>query len=167
MSSRPQTPSATYSNVPAPDDAHLNRGYGSGAPSRTDLHDFAHEGNRADSAQTDNHAAHSSNATAVEHDASGLDRSASSASTAAGGPSRSGTLKKRQSVSRKTSLKRSGSRKSLRAGSTKGVAHGDRTDDHEYNSAFYTPIPTSSSPTEILANRFQGESPSMHQNRHA
>jgi len=157
MSSGHQTSSGPYGSVPAPDDTHFTRGYGSGAPSRTDLHDFAQEGNRADSAQTDNHAAHSSNTTAVESDTTGLGRSASSASTAVGGQlSRSGTLKKRQSVSRKTGLKHSTSRKSLRAGSIKGVATGDGIDDHEYNNAFHTPIPTSSSPTEILANRFQG-----------
>ena len=72
-------------------------------------------------------------------------------------PSRGGTLKKKQSVSRKGSLKRASSRRNS-AGSVRsvafandGVAEGD-----EMNNAFYTPVPTSGNPTEILANRFQG-----------
>lgn len=86
-------------------------------------------------------------------------RSASRASTLNQGaaPSRSGTLKKRSSVKRSGSLKRSGSRRSLHAGSIRGVAVND--DDQpataRHNSVFYTPVPTSGSPTDILANRFQ------------
>jgi len=79
-------------------------------------------------------------------------RSASAASTAPGGVSRNNTLKKRSSVRRTGSLKRSGSRKSLRAGSIRGIGGHDGGD---FNSAFYTPIPTNGSPTEALANRFQ------------
>ena len=77
-------------------------------------------------------------------------------------PSRGGTLKKKHSIKRSGSLKRSSSRKSLHAGSVRSVAlvekekyadgRGDQT-----NSAFYTPVPTTGNPTEILANRFQGE----------
>lgn len=75
-------------------------------------------------------------------------------------PSRGGTLKKKQSLSRKGSVKRSGSRKDSRPGSVKSLGIGDEedyTDEHgnEMNSAFYTPVPTSGNPTEILANRFQ------------
>jgi hypothetical protein len=66
--------------------------------------------------------------------------------------SRSNTLKKRSSVRRTGSLKRSNSRKSLRAGSIRGFGGHDSGD---FNSAFYTPIPTNGSPTEALANRFQ------------
>ncbi|WPG97925.1 Phosphatidylinositol 4,5-bisphosphate-binding protein SLM2, protein [Acrodontium crateriforme] len=72
-------------------------------------------------------------------------RSVSRASTSV--PSRSNTLKK------KSSMKRSGSKKSLRAGSISGLG-GDH-DDEGFHSAFYTPIPTQGSPTEVLANRFQ------------
>ena len=90
----------------------------------------------------------------------GLDRSTSTASTAynrEATPSRSGTLKKKASVSRKSSLKRSSSRKSLIAGSTKGVGFsGAQADGDDYYSALFTPIPTHGSPTEVLANRFQG-----------
>ena len=86
----------------------------------------------------------------------GLQRTSSSTSigNTGGTPSRSNTLKKQKSLSRKTSLKRSGSRRSLKAGSIKGLP----SDDHnavDRNSIFHTPIPTSGSPTEILANRFQ------------
>lgn len=73
-------------------------------------------------------------------------------------PSRGGTLKKRQSLSRKNSLKRSGSRKDSRPGSVKSLTFADDVGGHgsEMNSAFFTPVPTTGSPTEILANRFQG-----------
>ena len=85
----------------------------------------------------------------------GLNRSASTASTAvpASTPQRSNTLKKKNSVVRKASLKRSGSKRSLKAGSIKG-AGGENT-EQEYNSAFYTPVPTTGTPTEVLASRFQ------------
>lgn len=74
-------------------------------------------------------------------------------------PSRGGTLKKRQSLSRKNSLKRSGSRKNSRPGSVKSLTFADDVAGHgsEMNSAFFTPVPTTGSPTEILANRFQGK----------
>ncbi|EAW06858.1 SLM1 family PH domain-containing protein [Aspergillus clavatus NRRL 1] len=75
-------------------------------------------------------------------------------------PTRSTTLKKRSSLSRKSSMHRSGSRRSLRAGSVRSLVLGDRekygvegADDS--NSAFHIPIPTSGSPTEVMAQRFQ------------
>ncbi len=73
-------------------------------------------------------------------------------------PSRGGTLKKKQSVSRKGSLKRASSRRSSAAGSARSVAFANdgAAEGGEMNSAFYTPVPTSGNPTEILANRFQG-----------
>lgn len=72
-------------------------------------------------------------------------------------PSRGGTLKKRQSLSRKNSLKRSGSRKESRPGSVKSLTFAEDVGGLgvEMNSAFFTPVPTTGSPTEILANRFQ------------
>ena len=98
------------------------------------------------------------NPVTTELDNGGLDRSASNASTAAyrdaTTPSRAGTLKKKASVSRKSSLRRSGSRRSTVAGSIAGVGHSGANAD--YNSALYTPIPTHGSPTDILANRLQG-----------
>ncbi|KAL8713948.1 MAG: hypothetical protein Q9220_002094 [cf. Caloplaca sp. 1 TL-2023] len=74
-------------------------------------------------------------------------------------PSRGGTLKKKKSLSKKSSIKRAGSRRSSYAGSVKGLATGaeqyDGAAGDEMNSAFFTPVPTTGSPTEILANRFQ------------
>ncbi|KAI9850750.1 MAG: hypothetical protein M1838_005161 [Thelocarpon superellum] len=73
-------------------------------------------------------------------------------------PSRGGTLKKKASLSRKGSLKRSGSRRNSFTGSMRSLRMGDNTtgDEDEMYSALYTPVPTSGSPTEILADRFQG-----------
>jgi len=76
-------------------------------------------------------------------------------------PSRGGTLKKRQSLKKKSSLRRSASGKQSRPGSIrsldgeKEVYNGDYA---ELNNAFFTPVPTTGSPTEILADRFQGMS---------
>ena len=74
-------------------------------------------------------------------------------------PSRGGTLKKKQSLKKTGSIKRSSSRRSLGAGSVKSLTLGDKekyADQNEMNSAFYTPVPTTGNPTEILSNRFQG-----------
>ena len=74
-------------------------------------------------------------------------------------PSRGGTLKKKQSLKKSGSIKRSSSRRSLGAGSVKSLALGDKekyAEQNEMNSAFYTPVPTTGNPTEILSNRFQG-----------
>lgn len=74
-------------------------------------------------------------------------------------PSKTGTLKKRQSLSRRNSLKRGGSKKGSRPGSVRSLTFADGAGDQpsEMQSAFFTPVPTSGSPTEILANRFQGQ----------
>ncbi len=74
-------------------------------------------------------------------------------------PSRGGTLKKRQSLSRKNSLNRSASKKGSRPASVKSLTFADDVVGHgsEMHSAFFTPVPTSGSPTEILANRFQSK----------
>jgi hypothetical protein len=74
-------------------------------------------------------------------------------------PSRGGTLKKKASLRRTGSMKRSSSRRSSRAGSVRSLALGEKEkygEGDEFNSAFYTPVPTSGTPTDILANRFQG-----------
>ena len=83
----------------------------------------------------------------------GLHRTASSASGTL--PTRGNTLKKKSSVSRKSSLKRNSSHRSVNAGSLKVVSIEDQRNVDEQNSIFYTPVPTSGSPTDILANRFQ------------
>ncbi|KAF2155235.1 hypothetical protein K461DRAFT_276431 [Myriangium duriaei CBS 260.36] len=103
---------------------------------------------------------HNLDSTAMD-EAAGIQRSTSRASNQGGDVpiSRGNTLKKKSSLSRKSSLKRSGSRKSVAAGSIKGVNFHDgaELDEKDFNSAFSTPIPTQSSPTDILANRFQGK----------
>ncbi|KAL7620028.1 phosphatidylinositol 4,5-bisphosphate-binding protein [Parahypoxylon ruwenzoriense] len=69
--------------------------------------------------------------------------------------SRGNTLKKKNSLRRSGSLKRSSSRRSMKAGSVRSLALQSSHDSDEVHSAFYCPVPTSGSPTEILANRFQ------------
>jgi gas vesicle protein len=170
--------SQQYGNLPNPNDVHYDRGYGNG---NSGVADFA-TGNPSASMTSplgqsmgqqgfggqfheDFDAATRPNSAISAAQGAGVNRSASSASTAVahgqtnsqGIPSRNNTLKKKASMRRTTgatgSLKRSGSRKSLAAGSIKSVAGGNETED--YNSAFYTPVPTHGSPTDILANRFQ------------
>lgn len=148
--------SNSYGALPQPNDSHLSRGYGASQAT-----DFAAQGNPNMSSPL----AHSVGQTGAFHedfDASqrgssiidGLQRSSSHASTAApGSVSRSNTLKKKSSFKRSGSVKRSGSRKSLRAGSIKGV--GVDADREQFHSYAFTPVPTTGTPTEVLANRFQ------------
>ncbi|KAI0880952.1 uncharacterized protein GGS22DRAFT_78210 [Annulohypoxylon maeteangense] len=69
--------------------------------------------------------------------------------------SRGNTLKKKNSLRRSGSLKRSSSRRSMKAGSVRSLALQSSHDSDEIHSAFYCPVPTSGSPTELLSNRFQ------------
>ncbi|KAI0150599.1 hypothetical protein GGR57DRAFT_504257 [Xylariaceae sp. FL1272] len=69
--------------------------------------------------------------------------------------SRGNTLKKKNSLKRGSSLKRSSSRRSMKAGSVRSLALHSTHETDELHSAFYCPIPTSGTPTEVLANRFQ------------
>lgn len=69
--------------------------------------------------------------------------------------SRGNTLKKKNSLRRSASLKRSSSRRSMRAGSVRSLALQSSHEPDEIHSAFHCPVPTSGSPTEILAQRFQ------------
>ena len=74
-------------------------------------------------------------------------------------PSKGGTLKKKASLRKTGNVKRSSSRRSSRAGSVRSLALGEKEkygEGEEFNSAFYTPVPTAGSPTDILATRFQG-----------
>lgn len=87
-------------------------------------------------------------------------------------PSRGGTLKKKASLKRSGSLKRSSSRRSSRAGSVRSLNLGEKekynpAEAEELNSAFFSPVPTSGSPTELLANRFQGKSISTLKNHNS
>ncbi|KAL2163668.1 hypothetical protein VTH06DRAFT_5726 [Thermothelomyces fergusii] len=68
---------------------------------------------------------------------------------------RGSTLKKKASVRRSGSLKRNGSRRSMKVGSVRSLALQSTADQDEMHSAFYCPVPTSANPTEVLANRFQ------------
>ncbi|KAL8732158.1 MAG: hypothetical protein Q9166_002905 [cf. Caloplaca sp. 2 TL-2023] len=72
-------------------------------------------------------------------------------------PSRGGTLKKKRSLSKKGSVKRTGSRRNSYAGSIAGLGTAEQYDgaNEQMNDAFFTPVPTTGTPTEILANRFQ------------
>lgn len=96
------------------------------------------------------------------HDASsGLQRSESQMSQSQTMvASRGGTLKKKASLKRAGSLKRSDSKKNSYAGSVRSLKLGEKEKyepSAEHNSAFYCPVPTSGSPTELLADRFQGK----------
>jgi hypothetical protein len=176
-------PSDGYNGVPTPNDpAHLSRGYGANSHLNPDGTDFAttpsapvessplsQSLNRYDSERLgrfeENFDARTRGSSVLGDGEHVPARSASRASTlahgasggASGTPSRSGTLKKRASVKRSGSLKRSGSKRSVRAGSIKGIEFAEEDGTGvKHNSVFYTPVPTSGSPTDILANRFQG-----------
>lgn len=161
--------------MPTPHDpAHLNRGYGASSQLDVETNDFSttpanpietsplsqslqrQQSQRLGRFEEDFDAPTRGPSVLGDHDVP--QRSASRASTLNQGaaPSRSGTLKKKSSVKRSASLKRSGSKRSTRAGSISGVRIDDVESSARHNSVFYTPVPTSGSPTEILANRFQG-----------
>lgn len=93
-------------------------------------------------------------------ESSGVHRSNSQASQSGTTiPSRGGTLKKKSSLKKSASLKRSASKKSSYAGSVRSMRLGEKEKyepNPEHNSVFYCPVPTSGSPTELLADRFQG-----------
>jgi len=79
-------------------------------------------------------------------------------------PARGGTLKKKPSLHKTASLRRTNSKRSSYAGSVRSMKLGEKEkygETDESNSAFYCPVPTSGSPTELLATRFQGEKPSV------
>lgn len=71
-------------------------------------------------------------------------------------PTRGNTLKKKNSMRRNRSLKRSNSRRSMRAGSVKSLALDSTSDPDAAHNAFHCPVPTRGNPTELLADRFQG-----------
>lgn len=70
---------------------------------------------------------------------------------------RHGTLKKRNSTRHAGgSLRHSSSRRSMKAGSVKSLGLYSGSDQGEAaHSVFHCPVPTSGSPTDVLANRFQ------------
>ncbi|KAJ2971260.1 hypothetical protein NUW58_g9467 [Xylaria curta] len=95
----------------------------------------------------------------VQHGGSTISRSevvpGDSASTHGISLSRGNTLKKKNSLRRNGSLKRSGSRRSMKAGSVRSLALQSSHEPDEMHSAFHCPVPTSGTPTEVLAQRFQ------------
>jgi hypothetical protein len=177
MAQRPHTPSqGLYDNVPTPSNpTHLDRGYGA-APSNSshinvDQNDFAttpgNPGVASPLAQSlqpqrsrfeeDFHASQRGSSVLLDGDLPKRTPSTASTLNQGAAPARSGTLKKKGSVRKTGSLKRSGSRRSFHAGSIRGVSiEDDDQPTSKHNSVFYTPVPTSGSPTDVLANRFQG-----------
>jgi hypothetical protein len=166
MAARPRTPSQeAYNSIPSPNSALANKGYGtsSGAdfaptagnaiPTSPLAQSFQQNPNTFSSTRYEDMDDEDRGSSLQQLEGAGLQRTASMTSKS-GMPSRSNTLKKQKSLTRKTSLKRSGSRKSLQAGNIKGVSSDERVQD--YNNVFYTPVPTTGAPTEVLANRFQG-----------
>ena len=164
--------SDAYTSAPQINDAHLRRGYPDSTPDSTYMgaasDGLATPGNPAEVsplAQSVPNARSSSALSRYEEiddtrgssvqqlEGAGLHRTASSASGTL--PTRGNTLKKKGSLSRKSSLKRSNSRRSVNAGSLRGMSAEEKREADQRNSVFYTPIPTSGAPTEILAGRFQ------------
>ena len=154
---RPVTPSASYQSVPQVDDpAHLGRGYGTGTNDFASSPPAIHYDRSRLGRFEEDFDAPTRGTSVIDGDMH--PRSSSRSSTLNQGltPSRGGTLKKKGSIKRSGSLKRSGSRKSLHAGSIRGVAIDDQERGYDReNSVFHTPVPTKGSPTEILAERFQ------------
>lgn len=173
---RPDTPAQdAYGSVPHPTDpAHLSKGYGDSRPASyvaTSDYNAAHgalvepselaHSTRFHEELDNSHSQR--NSTVMDGSvAGGLQRTDSQSSHAQSGSlSRGGTLKKKTSLGKRGSLRRSGSRRSLRAGSVRSLHLGDREKYNvdgvdNVNSAFYVPIPTNGSPTDVLATRFQG-----------
>lgn len=155
---RPVTPSASYDPVPHIEDpAHISRGYGNSS-----VNDFAnspagaqHDRSRLGRFEED-FDARTRGSSVLDGDMHQRSSSRSSTLNQGATPSRSGTLKKKSSVKRTGSMKRSGSRKSMHAGSIRGVTIDDQERGYDReDSVFYTPVPTKGTPTEILADRFQ------------
>jgi len=160
---------------PHPQQNHIDRGYGQSTPSKTNLlgtsaaTDFGSvPGNPLDSSPLSNAAQQQNSGRFNEEwDASqrgssilgaGTERENSSGFSQGETltPSRGGTLKKKASLKKSGSVKRTGSRRSSRAGSVRSLALQSGHEQDETHSAFFSPVPTTGNPTEILANRFQG-----------
>jgi hypothetical protein len=166
MATRARTPSLdAYNSVPPLNSSLTGKGYGSNSADHpptsgnaTDTSPLAQSFARPTSTFSNRYEDFDGDDrgyTPQQLEGAGLHRTASMNSSK-GMPSRKNTLTKQKSLSRKTSLKRSGSRKSLHAGSIKGVGADERVGGEEYNSVFYTPVPTTGAPTDVLATRFQG-----------
>lgn len=174
MTSLPPASAGASNHVPHPSQTHLDRGYGSVSTNTSrppylttgsTATDFgATPGNPQDSSPLAQSASQQQYGKFNEEwdasqrgssiiDGPGMQRTTSNASQGDTlGPSRGGTLKKKASLKRTGSFKRSGSRRSSRAGSVRSLAL--QPEGNELYSAFFSPVPTSGNPTEILANRF-------------
>ncbi|KAK2768673.1 hypothetical protein FQN54_000529 [Arachnomyces sp. PD_36] len=180
MAARPLTPSHDgYGSMPNPtESSHLNRGYGyqsgsrptsyiaSGSVGPSDLN-VGHGGVPDQSPLSHSARFHEEfsasrrGSSLLDNGIGDLQRSDSQMSQSHTlTPSRGGTLKKKPSLGKKGSLRKSNSRKSSRAGSVRSLFLGEKekyssTGGDDVNNAFYVPIPTTGSPTDILVNRFQ------------
>ena len=165
--SRPVTPTSNYgatssrltspSHRPLASSSRPTSYVGSPGPAASELEAPSQGGPRPISALSQNNDMDFANETAANNETT-VNRSQSQMSR--GLQSQSGTLKKKASVSRTGSMKRSGSRKSSYAGSVRSLKLGEKEkygETDESNSVFYCPIPTQGNPTELLANRFQGQ----------
>ena len=159
--SRPQTPVEAYQR---PSSAMLAQRPATGSrpnsyiASGTGEFDFAESHHQGAPSTTTQSAGHSGGDTGSVTDGDHPQRSASQMSQSQTLlPSRGGTLKKKASLRKSGSVKRSSSRRSSRAGSVKSLNLGEKEkyNHDELYSAFYTPVPTHANPTEVLANRFQ------------
>jgi hypothetical protein len=168
-----------YSSIPLPNEtAFLNKGYGSGSGSRPNSYVATNSFAPSDYGATPGAPVEPlslTHPTRFREDFDGSQRASSmmdGVSEGGGLPqrgdfqapqynvtvARNGTLKKKPSLSRKGSLKRSSSKRSLRSGSVRSLNLGEKEKygGEDTNSAFYVPIPTNGSPTDVLVNRFQG-----------
>ena len=166
MANPSQPPSqGQYDSIPAPTNPdHLRRGYGDGSSAplldKGELHfSTATPGNPVEpSPLSQSVQRHDSQF----HEDPDFGRNVASAqngnalSSASPVPSsRGGTLKK------KSSLRGTDSRRNTLAETIKSriIDHEEKLvvgDEDNTNSAYYTPVPTTGTPTEVLANRFQG-----------
>ena len=160
MSSRPQTPTTNSRPISAMA-AHQPGDATYGASGATDFAENNPHGALIDSSPLSQSAAYQQNEMDTMVDGGGLTRPESQMSQSQTLlPSRGGTLKKRGSLKKSGSIKRSLSRRSSYAGSVRSLSLGEKekyAGNEEMKSAFYTPVPTSGNPTEMLANRFQGK----------
>jgi hypothetical protein len=164
------------STIPPPPQIHLDRGYGASSIPRTYLtsataaNDFgsspAHPSDTSPLSQSvgqQNYGKFNEEWDASQRGSSIIDgpMQRSNSVMSQGDtpiPARGGTLKKKASLRRAGSLKRSSSRRSSRAGSVRSLILQPGAEIDEAHSAFFSPVPTTGNPTEILANRFQGTS---------
>lgn len=148
-----------YDSVPAPTDpSHLRQGYGGGSNAQLTDKDELH----FSTAATGNPVQPSPLSQSDQRQGSQVGRNVSSvqngnalSGASPATSSRGSTLKK------KNSLKHSDSTRRNLAETIKSrvIDHEEKLvvgDEDNTNSAYYTPVPTTGTPTEVLANRFQG-----------